>query len=97
MDETAHTGFRDRRIQPLCHLSGGAQDKLEELLPLRREEGPQQVGAVVGEQSALDLGAVVQAGLVEHVEHAAGGARLRIRGAVHQAGEARDASTQRGN
>src|SRR5579884_169333 len=22
MDETAHTGFRDRRIQPLCHLSG---------------------------------------------------------------------------
>ena len=21
MDETAHTGFRDRRIQPLCHLS----------------------------------------------------------------------------
>ena len=23
MDETAHTGFRDRRIQPLCHLSGG--------------------------------------------------------------------------
>jgi hypothetical protein len=25
MDETAHTGFRDRRIQPLCHLSGWAQ------------------------------------------------------------------------
>jgi hypothetical protein len=24
MDETAHTGFRDRRIQPLCHLSDGA-------------------------------------------------------------------------
>ena len=22
MDGTAHTGFRDRRIQPLCHLSG---------------------------------------------------------------------------
>ena len=22
MDVTAHTGFRDRRIQPLCHLSG---------------------------------------------------------------------------
>ena len=21
MDGTAHTGFRDRRIQPLCHLS----------------------------------------------------------------------------
>src|SRR2546423_11627328 len=28
MDETAHTGFRDRRIQPLCHLSGGAVNKL---------------------------------------------------------------------
>jgi site-specific DNA recombinase len=25
MDETAHTGFRDRRIQPLCHLSGVAE------------------------------------------------------------------------
>jgi hypothetical protein len=24
MDRKAHTGFRDRRIQPLCHLSGGA-------------------------------------------------------------------------
>src|SRR4051794_37497600 len=26
----AHTGFRDRRIQPLCHLSGGAGLKVVE-------------------------------------------------------------------
>jgi hypothetical protein len=30
MDGNAHTGFRDRRIQPLCHLSGPAEpNKLE--------------------------------------------------------------------
>ena len=30
MDRKAHTGFRDRRIQPLCHLSGGAGLKVVE-------------------------------------------------------------------
>src|SRR5690242_14948987 len=41
MDETAHTGFRDRRIQPLCHLSGGAINTLDDVVgsspPQRRE------------------------------------------------------------
>ena len=62
MDETAHTGFRDRRIQPLCHLSGGASDKLEAprgaLVGVSaddREEGPQQIGAVLGEQPGSHL------------------------------------------
>src|ERR1700750_1702015 len=34
----AHTGFRDRRIQPLCHLSGGAGLKVV-------EGGPEVAGA----------------------------------------------------
>jgi hypothetical protein len=33
MDEAAHTGFRDRRIQPLCHLSGERVKRLAEPAP----------------------------------------------------------------
>ena len=82
MDETAHTGFRDRRIQPLCHLSGEAGDTLDDSVMSARDakNARKKVGAVLGQQPALDLRAVVEPRLAEHVEHAAGGAGLRIGG-----------------
>ena len=81
MDRKAHTGFRDRRIQPLCHLSGGATKKLATLAPTRSEERPEEIGGFLGQEPRFDLGSVVQAWFAEHVEHAAGGAGLWVQGA----------------
>ena len=51
---------------------------IEHGLAARGEEGLQERGRLAGQQAAVDLGAVVEAGLAEDVEHAARGARLRI-------------------
>jgi len=51
------------------------------------EEGAQLGGAVGGEHAGDDLGAVVEAAVAYHVPQRAGGAGLRVPGAVDQAGD----------
>src|SRR5207237_2379321 len=73
-DQTAPNGFRDRPVQPLRHPS----ERRQSSLAADREELPEELGGLVGEQAARDLRPVVQLRLGEHVEHAARGARLRV-------------------
>jgi len=79
---------RGRRmcIQATMGAPGAPDRPCRSLAPAGCEESPQQIGAFLRQQAALDLGPVVQAGLVEDVEDASGGACLRIGRSVHQAG-----------
>ena len=91
---THTTVFETAPIQPLsAPLRGRARARREGTRGSApgREERPQQRGALVGQQPAGDLGAVVEPRLGEHVEHAAGGARLRVGGPVDDARDARRA------
>ena len=54
------------------------------------EERSQEGGALVGQEARLDERAVVEAGLAEDVEDAAGRTRLRVRRAVDDAPNARE-------
>ena len=82
VDLSAHNGFRDRPVQPLRHPSGSGTKPLSGAGPLlsaaAAKKLAQQRRRLVGEQAAGDLGPVVEPRLAEHVEHAAGGAGLRV-------------------
>ncbi len=97
----AQTGFRDRRIQPLCHLSSGKTlTKVDDRRGSRGlaaprpagsasagEERPEHVPRLLAQQAALALRPVVELGDVEQVKHASGGAGLGVARGEDDAGD----------
>ena len=84
-----HNGFRDRPIQPLSHPSGERLWRVaSSASDATRKNARRSAAHSARQQASGDLRAVVETRLGEDVEDRAGGAGLRVGGAVDDARDA---------